>query len=138
MKPNFYQVAIIVFLAGLFGYFVWPTLYSYEDIKVRKRSNTSLPGLPGLFASAGDEDIRIRTHRISGTAEEDLGLGRWIPFVRPPECSLSSPVAASDNKSTDGKPGWGRPLVFESLSSQQTNEAVIPCVPIKVEAYDAK
>lgn len=127
MKPNFYQVAIIVFLAGLFGYFVWPTLYSYEDIKVRNYPNKSMLGFAGLLSTAGDEDVRIRTHRINGTAEKDLGLGRWMPFVVPPECSLKSSAAKSNSD-----------VVFESYASSQINEALIPCVPVKVEAYDRK
>jgi len=82
MRLNFYQVAIVIFLAGLFGYFVWPTLYTYEDINVRSPS-TSLSGTR-YFSY---EQLRIRVHRINGLADKDLGLNRWEPYVRVRKCN---------------------------------------------------
>ncbi len=85
MKLNFYQVAIVVLLAGLFGYFVWPTLYTYQDVTVR-RSIRTLNGTPEFSY----EQVRIREHRINGLAEKDLGLGRWGLYVRSPKCGRLS------------------------------------------------
>src|SRR5439155_734945 len=49
-----------------------------EDIKVRSQLNAEV-------------DVRIRIHRISGLAEKDLGVGRWIPYVRSPKCKQVLP-----------------------------------------------
>lgn len=86
MKPNFYQGAVTLFMVGLFGYFVWPTLYAYEDINIRNDPMTVVTYDDRVLPSSTDEDVRIRTYRIYGVVERDLGMGRWIPYVRPPKC----------------------------------------------------
>ena len=100
MKLNFYQVAVIIFLVGLFGYFVWPTLYSYEDIKVVTSPAEFKSFTDRLISETTEttENVRNRTHRINGTADRDMGLGRWTPYVRPRKCGEPAPFEAKPSQ----------------------------------------
>ncbi len=88
MKPNFYQVAVVILLAGLYGYFVWPTLYTYDDINVRTPSWKQGQDMLSDAPTFSYENMRIRMHRINGMIEKTSGRELWQPYVRVRKCAF--------------------------------------------------